>query len=117
MPEWVENSLIVTSKAWQFSQAIQGDYIRVVHAFMNPPDLFNPNWIPYGFKGLIAQAEYNPFILMGVTTLFPIFDSEGVIFFFPVTPAIEDRRIAIKGQTKYERAPIEWRVTIYELGV
>jgi hypothetical protein len=54
---------------------------------------------------------------MGVTTLFPIFDSEGVIFFFPVTPAIEDRRIAIKGQTKYERTPIEWRVTIYELGV
>lgn len=113
MPQWVENSVIPTTKDWQFSQTIQGDYVRVTHEIYNPPDPTDPNWLPYGFYGLIAQAEYNPFTLMGVRRLYPSFNRGGQIFFFPSNLAINDRRIAIRGQKRYSKTPIQWFVTIW----
>ncbi|UXE61369.1 MAG: hypothetical protein KA717_39540 [Woronichinia naegeliana WA131] len=82
MPQWVENSLIIASKDWQFSQTIQGDYVRITHEIYNPPDPSDPTWLPYPWYGLIAQAEYNPFTLMGVRRLYPSFNRGGQIFFW-----------------------------------
>jgi hypothetical protein len=112
MPQWVENSLIIASKDWQFSQTIQGDYVRITHEIYNPPDPSDPTWLPYPWYGLIAQAEYNPFTLMGVRRLYPSFNRGGQIFFFPSNLAINDRRIAIKGQTKWE-TNTELHVTVW----
>jgi hypothetical protein len=112
MVAWVENTVLVTSKDWQFSQTIQGDYVRITHEIYNPPDPSDPTWLPYPWYGLIAQAEYNPFTLMGVRRLYPSFNRGGQIFFFPSNLAINDRRIAIRGQTKWE-TNTEWHVTVW----
>lgn len=112
MPQWVENSLIIASKDWQFSQTIQGDYVRITHEIYNPPDPSDPTWLPYPWYGLIAQAEYNPFTLMGVRRLYPSFNRGGQIFFFPSNLAINDRRIAIKGQTKWQ-TQTEWYISVW----
>lgn len=112
MVAWVENTVLVTSKDWQFSQTIQGDYVRITHEIYNPPDPSDPTWLPYPWYGLIAQAEYNPFTLMGVRRLYPSFNRGGQIFFFPSNLAINDRRIAIRGQTKWE-TNTELHVTVW----
>jgi hypothetical protein len=112
MPQWVENSLIIASKDWQFSQTIQGDYVRITHQIYNPPDPSDSTWLPYPWYGLIAQAEYNPFTLVGVRRLYPSFNRGGQIFFFPSNLAINDRRIAIKGQTKWQ-TQTEWYISVW----
>ncbi len=112
MPQWVENSLIVTSKEWQFSQPFQGDFVKVTHEIYNPSDPSDPHWLPYPWYGLIAQAEYNPFTLMGVRRLYPSFNKGGQIFFFPDGMAINDRRIAIRGQRRWD-TNTEWQTTVW----
>ena len=112
MVAWVENTVLVTSKDWQFSQTIYGDYVRITHQIYNPPDPSDPNWLPYPWYGRIGQAEYHPFTLMGSRRLYPVFIPGGQIFFFPSNLAINDRRIAIKGQTKWE-TNTEWHVTVW----
>lgn len=112
MPQWVENCMIVTSKDWQFSQPFEGDYIKVTHEIWNPSDPSDPTWLPYPWHGLIAQAEYNPFTLMGVRRLYPSFNRGGQIFFFPDGMAINDRRIAVRGQRRW-KTRTDWVVTIW----
>jgi hypothetical protein len=49
---------------------------------------------------------------MGSRRLYPVFIPGGQIFFFPSNLAINDRRIAIRGQTKWE-TNTEWHVTVW----
>lgn len=112
MPTWVENSLIVTSEDWQLSQPVIGDYVRITHQIMNAPDPSDPDWRPYPFYGLIAQAEYNPFTLFGVRRLWPSLNRGGQIFYFPDTPATNDRRIAIRGDRRW-KTDITWICTVW----
>ena len=49
---------------------------------------------------------------MGVRRLYPSFNRGGQIFFFPSNLAINDRRIAIKGQTKWQ-TQTEWYISVW----
>lgn len=103
---WNSISLIVTNTEWQYTEAFEGDYVRIRHLLgANQDDL------PYGFTGLIAQAFdfANSVELYNIRKLYP-FNQEDVLEFINPLPT-EPRRLAVRGQRKYQ-TKINWRVQI-----
>ncbi|MEL7406331.1 MAG: hypothetical protein AAFN00_05135 [Cyanobacteria bacterium J06558_2] len=103
---WNNLALIVTNRDWQYTQSFVGNYIRVRHILGSSRDN-----LPYGFTGLFAQA----FDLEGDLELFDIrrlYPSQ-MIDVFEVTNPFPNRprRLAFRGQTKYQTA-ISWQVSI-----
>jgi hypothetical protein len=100
---WINVGTIVSSRDWQFSQAVQGSLFRVQHHLTETP--------PYGFKGLIAQATFGSrgVEFFEIRKIFPKFQLD--IFEFTIPPCFEKRVIAVKGQQRY-LTKIQWSITI-----
>lgn len=103
---WNSIALIVTNTEWQYTEAFEGDYIRVRHLLGAATDD-----LPFGFTGLYAQAFdfANTVELYAIRKLYP-FNAEDILELINPLPT-EPRRLAIRGQRKYQ-TKINWRVQI-----
>ena len=103
---WKTVGLIETSGQWQTSEPFTGNVIRLRNLFS-----ISQNDLPYGFKGLFAQAFNFPdsVELFDIRSIYPKENSK----LYLVKNPFEDRprRLAIKGQQKYETG-IVWQVLI-----
>ena len=103
---WRNVGFLSTAEFWVYTVPFIGDYVRIAHNFnVAPEDL------PYGFTGLIAQAyDFDGNVeLYNVRKLYPFNEND----IFPIINPFPDRprKIAIRGQRRYE-TPIKWGVSI-----
>ena len=101
---WVNVGAITTAKYWQYTDVLAGDCLRIRHSLSIPQQD-----LPWGFTGLIAQAFNYPsnIELLGIRRLYPYNEHD---LFSIINPfGDRSRRIAIRGQRRYQ-TQIVWRV-------
>lgn len=104
---WVENSFVISSYSWQFSNPTDAEFIRIRSELINYPKKLYPNF------GHICQGNKDN--ILNFQRLYSV-SSYGQIFLFPnygIFPQ-NDRRIGILGQRlwDYGDPPLTWIVHI-----
>lgn len=103
---WNNLALVPATDNWQYTEPFVGDYVRIRHLLgADKRDL------PYGFVGLLAQAFdfANTVELFEIVRIYP-YNQEDI--FKVVNPfPNQERRLAIRGQRKYE-TNLNWQMVI-----
>ena len=103
---WTNIGSFQTSKTWLYSSPFTGDSIRVRHILSTYPQN-----LPWKFYGLIAQVFGYPNAIefFNIRRLYP--KDEHDVLVIPNPFPNRERRIAIKGQRRYQTA-IVWTTFI-----
>jgi len=107
--DWVEQCFITTSYAWQWSQPIESDWIRIRSTLLEYPKVYTSIW------GMVCQGTDKP-IQKFQEQRFYQSQTQAVILYLPRPPLLlpSERKIGILGQRflKFKNPNAKWVVHI-----